>query len=57
MTNCKALFKNIPPRLCLALAMTEKHEKAQRKQLMRKFNCTEIEAAIIIAQELEYNFT
>jgi len=30
----KALFRNVPPRLSLALAMTEKHEKAQRKQLM-----------------------
>ncbi|MBX9705797.1 MAG: conjugative transfer ATPase, partial [Gammaproteobacteria bacterium] len=30
----KALFRNVPPRLSLALAMTEKHEKAERRKLM-----------------------
>lgn len=48
----KALFRNIPPRLSLALAMTEKHEKAERKQLMEQFNISEIEAAKKIAERM-----
>lgn len=41
----KALFRNVPPRLSLALAMTEKHEKSGRKKLMEQFSISEIEAA------------
>lgn len=48
----KALFRNIPPRLSLALAMTEKEEKAQRFTLMKQLNCTEVEAAKHIANQL-----
>jgi conjugative transfer ATPase len=48
----KGLFRNIPPRLALALAMTEKHEKAERKKLMGQFNCTEIEAAMKVAETM-----
>jgi conjugative transfer ATPase len=48
----KGLFRNIPPRLSLALAMTEKHEKAERKAIMNEFNCTEIEAVQKIARRL-----
>jgi conjugative transfer ATPase len=48
----KGLFRNIPPRLTLALAMTEKHEKAERRQLMNKFNCSEIDAAKLVAGKM-----
>ena len=48
----KALFRNVPPRLSLALAMTEKHEKAQRKKLMDELGITELEAARQVAANL-----
>jgi hypothetical protein len=48
----KGLFRNIPPRQALALAMTEKHEKAERRALMQQFNCTEIEAVYKISEKL-----
>lgn len=48
----KALFRNVPPRLSLALAMTEKHEKAERKQLMDQYGISELEAAKRIAGEV-----
>ena len=38
--------------LALALAMTEKHEKAARAALMRDHGCTELEAAYRIAAQL-----
>ncbi|MBX9706281.1 MAG: conjugative transfer ATPase [Gammaproteobacteria bacterium] len=49
----KGLFRNVPPRLSLALAMTEKHEKAERRKLMDKHNISELEAARLIAKQLE----
>jgi len=42
--NLEALFRNVPPPLCLALAMTEKHEKVERAQIMRERDCSELEA-------------
>ena len=48
----EALFRSVPPPLALALAMTEKHEKAQRAALMREHQCTELEAAYRIAAQL-----
>ena len=42
--NMEAFFRNIPPSLCFALCMTEKHEKTQREQIMQENNCTELEA-------------
>lgn len=50
----KALFRTIPPPLSLALAMTEKNEKSERKKLMERYNCTEIEAANRIATEMKF---
>ena len=44
-----ALFRNVPPPLSLALAMTEKHEKAERARLMQKLNCNELDAAYHMA--------
>lgn len=49
----KGLFRNVPPLSSLALAMTEKHEKAERKQIMQATHCTEVEAAIKIAERMK----
>ena len=48
----QCLFRNVPPPLALALAMTEKHEKQQRAQIMKEQHCSELEAAFIVADEL-----
>jgi hypothetical protein len=34
----------------LALAMTEKHEKAERAAIMRERGCSELEAVQVIAE-------
>ncbi len=46
------LFRNVPPALPIALAMTEGHEKAHRKRLMQQHGCTEMDAARMVAREL-----
>jgi len=52
--NIEALFRNVPPALALALAMTEQHEKAQRADLMEKHGLTdEVEAAYLVAKSIE----
>ena len=48
-----ALFRNVPPSLALALAQTEQHEKAARAALMKEHDCTEVEAAMMIAEQIE----
>ncbi len=48
----EALFRNVPPALTLALAMTEKHEKAERAEIMREHGCTELEAVHIVARRI-----
>ena len=50
--NLEALFRNVPPPLSLALAMTEKHEKAERAAIMRERNCSELEAVYAIAERI-----
>ncbi|WP_244610135.1 hypothetical protein [Lampropedia puyangensis] len=47
------LFRNIPPSLPIALAMTEGHEKAHRRRLMEQHGCSEMDAAVMVARELE----
>jgi len=47
-----ALFRNVPPALALALAQTEKDEKADRAEIMRRKGCSEVEAAMIIAERI-----
>ena len=48
------IFRNVPPPLCLTLAMTEKHEKAHRAALMKKHNLlTELDAAYFMADQIE----
>lgn len=49
----EALFRNVPPPLSLALAMTEKHEKAERAAIMREKNCSELEAVYEMAKRIE----
>lgn len=48
----KALFRNVPPALALALAQTEQDEKADRADLMRKHGCGELEAALMVAERI-----
>ncbi|NMG00739.1 conjugative transfer ATPase [Aromatoleum toluolicum] len=48
----QALFRNVPPPLAIALAMTEKHEKAWRLDIMKATGCTELEAAYAISREI-----
>ena len=50
--NLEALFRNVPPPLSLALAMTEKHEKAERAVIMSEQGCSELEAVHIIAKRI-----
>ncbi len=47
-----SLFRNVPPRLYLALAATEQDEKNQRFRLMEDYGCSEIDAVRITAQEM-----
>ncbi|MEO1081500.1 MAG: conjugative transfer ATPase [Pseudomonadota bacterium] len=47
--NLQCLFRNVPPPLALALAMTEKHEKQQRAEIMKSQHCSELEAVFAIA--------
>ncbi|MDE0249457.1 MAG: hypothetical protein OXK72_00405, partial [Gammaproteobacteria bacterium] len=48
----EALFRSVPPPLTLALAMTEKHEKAERAAIMRERGCTELEAVHEMARRI-----
>jgi hypothetical protein len=50
--NLEALFRNVPPPLSLALAMTEKHEKAERADIVRERHCSELEAAHVVAARI-----
>ncbi|QJT79295.1 conjugative transfer ATPase [Kosakonia sp. MUSA4] len=50
----EALFRVVPPALYLALAMTEKHEKAERMRIMKEQGCNEVEAAIIVSRQHNY---
>ena len=46
------LIRNIPPRLFLVMAGTEKSEKNERQKIIKEFNCTEMEAIKIIAKRM-----
>lgn len=48
----ETLFRNVPPALSLALAMSEKHEKAQRRKIMEEKGCSEVEAAYEVAAHI-----
>lgn len=47
------LTRNVPPSLMLALAQTEKHEKATRNALMREHGCSELAAALKVAEQID----
>ncbi|MGJ0624657.1 conjugative transfer ATPase [Xenorhabdus bovienii] len=49
----EALFRVVPPSLYLALGMTEKEEKAERRVLMREHQCSELEAAMLVARRMD----
>ena len=49
----ESLFRNVPPALSLALAMSEKHEKAERRRIMEESDCTEVQAAYEVARRIE----
>ncbi len=49
----QVLFRNVPPPLALALAMTEKHEKRERAKIMAEQGCTELEAVFKIAEQIK----
>ncbi len=48
----QALFRNVPPPLALTLAMTEKHEKRERAEIMSEMNCSELEAVFEIKKRI-----
>ena len=51
--SVQTIFRNVPPALPLALAMTEKHEKAERAEIMREQGLeTEVEAAYEVARRI-----
>ncbi len=45
----EALFRMVSSALWLALGMTDKHEKAERMQIMRELGCSELEAKKLVA--------
>lgn len=52
--NMEALFRNVPPSLFLSLAGTEKDEKTERADYMKKFGITEVEAAEYVGKMLDF---
>ena len=51
----QVLFRNVPPALAIAMAMTEQHEKLERAQIMKEKGCSELEAAYHVARRLAEN--
>ncbi|XTZ40614.1 conjugative transfer ATPase [Salmonella enterica] len=49
----EALFRVVPPSIYLALGMTEKEEKAERRTLMKAHQCSELGAAFLVARKLD----
>ncbi|MDE8035232.1 conjugative transfer ATPase [Actinobacillus equuli subsp. equuli] len=52
-TNMEALFRVVPASIFLALGMTEKEEKAERKQLMAEHHFSEVDAALVVAKRID----
>ena len=50
--NISALFRSVSMPLALALAMTEQDEKAIRQKIMKRDNCSEMQAAYSIADDI-----
>lgn len=51
--NLDPLFRAIPPAISLALAMTEQHEKAERREIMEETGCDRVDAAEIVAERIK----
>jgi len=51
--NLDPLFRAIPPAISLALAMTEQHEKAERREIMEERGCDRVSAAEIVAERIK----
>lgn len=51
--SMEVLFRAVPPSLNLALAMTEADEKAERFELMKRHEIGELDAALMIADEID----
>jgi hypothetical protein len=49
----ETLCRNVPPSLMLALAQTEKHEKAGRMVIMRDQGVSEVVAAEQVAEDID----
>ena len=49
----ETLFRAVPPSLYLALAMTEPEKKAERWRLMQENGCSELEAALQVAERID----
>lgn len=47
------LFRCVPPRIALSLAMTEQSERAERAQIAKDNNITDLEAVKLVAKNLE----
>ncbi|MBL4647750.1 MAG: hypothetical protein JKY13_02155, partial [Gammaproteobacteria bacterium] len=47
------LFRNVPPREVLALAMTDGDENAERSRLRQQFHCDGVEASLLMAQQMK----
>ncbi|MFW8303760.1 hypothetical protein, partial [Klebsiella pneumoniae] len=52
-SRIEALFRAVPPSLYLALGMTEKEEKAQRRALMNEYGISELGAAKRVARQMD----
>lgn len=52
--NLEALFRSVPPSLYLSLAGTEKDEKTERANIMRKFGVSEVEAAEYVGKKIDW---
>ena len=50
----QVLFRTVPPSFILALAMTEKHEKAARAKIMAEKGISEVQAAALVASEIDH---
>lgn len=49
----QSLFRVVPPSLYLSLAGTEPEEKAERAEIMQELGCSELDAAIKVAEKLD----
>lgn len=50
--NCTALFRTVLPAQALALAQTEKFERAERTDIQNELGCTELEAVREVARRI-----